>query len=266
MAAAFSWEFYREVPVLREGVAAAFGAVGTATALLVLLLAGAGAVLAARRGRPLARTAALGVAAFVPLWFLWDAGNVEHVVGAVPLLVILAALAAARLPGRWGPALLLAAAAALGTINGLGSAIPASRPANSRVMVVADFVNRTVPPDGLLLSAGTDPRLRLGLPYLSGRRVRSLALLLDAASRAGADPAAALRAWLDDAEAARELWVTADVFDPQTLRWVGARGIPAESWNRAVARFRREGEAVLPPDGVVLHRPVVLYRARVQGP
>ncbi len=263
---AFAWGFYRDVPVLREGVAAGFGAAAGLASVAVLLLVAAGAVLALRGGGPLHRTAAAGVTAFLPLWFLWDVGNVEHVVGAVPLLVVLAAFAAARLPRRWGAVALLAPALVLGVVNGLGSAIPASRAVNSRVAVVAEFVHRTVPEDGLLLTLGTDARMRLGLPYLSGRRVRSLALLLHAAARAGAPAGEALDRWIGGAEGYGSVWVDGKVFSRAAEAWVASQGVDTGAWRRALARFEREGEVVLPPDGVAVTEPVVLVRVRVHAP
>ncbi len=264
--AAFSWEFYRIVPVLRGGVAEFFSVLGGTVAAAALVLVLAGGVLAVRKRSPLQRTAALGTAAFLPLWLVWDTGNVEHVVGALPLLVILAAGAAAELPAPRGAVILTVLAAVLGVVNGLGSAIPASRPENSRVMVVASFVHRTVPGDGLLLMVGRDARLRLGLPYLSGRRVRPLALLLEGASRAGAPPEAALRRWIAGASGAGSVWVDGDVFQRETAAWLAARGVPEETWLRVRGEFHVVDEAVLPPDGVVVEEPVVLARVVLWPP
>lgn len=260
-----AWGFFHSVPVLKSGAAAGFTVAETVVVSLAGLLVALGCFHAARRRDPLSWTALLGVLAFLPLWLLWDVGNVEHAVGAVPLFAILLAAGAEILPGRSGPVLLGILALGLAVVNGLGSAIPQSLPGNGPVTVRALFVARTVPEDGLILSLGMDARLRLGLPYLSGRRVDDLALILAGARRRGLPPATALEAWLDRARGTRRLWALEDLFDPGAGPWLAERGIPPERWERVRRRFRIVDTVTLPADGVAVRREFTLYRLAYAG-
>jgi hypothetical protein len=61
--------------------------------------------------------AVLGFAASVPLWLVWDVGNVEHTVVAVPFLAVPVGLGAESLPARGGELALGAAVMLLGVTN-----------------------------------------------------------------------------------------------------------------------------------------------------
>ncbi len=260
-----AWGFFHSVPVLKGGVAAGFTVAETVLVSLAGFLVALGCLHAARRRDPLSWTALLGVLAFLPLWLLWDVGNVEHAVGAIPLFAVALAAGSESLPRWLGGALLGVLVLGLAVVNGLGSAIPQAQPENGPVTVRALFVARTVPQDGLILSLGMDPRLRLGLPYLSGRRVDDLALMLAGARRRGLPPARALEAWLDRARDARRLWALEDLFDPGAGPWLAERGIPPERWERVRRRFRVTDTVTLPADGIAVRRPFTLYRLAYAG-
>ncbi len=255
LAGLVTWEWYRAVPVLPPAMVRIAAACGTlALAVLGVLLA-VGVFETVRRGRALATTALLGVVTFVPVWLLWDVGNVEHAVAAAPLLAVLAATGAAALPGRWGRWGLGAVLAALVVANGLASAVPQSRPENSRPLVIAGFVAASVPADGVVLSVGTDPRLRLSLGYLSGRRVIDLTRVAAAARREGRPAEQAWRWWVDQAGAAPGVWATPDVFDPASQAWAARYGIRSEALGELAATWlvgeRRHlaGDEVVGPEG-----------------
>ena len=260
------WGFFHAVPVLKGGVAAGFSTVETVLVLLTAILLALGIVRAARRRDPLPWTALLGVLAFLPLWLLWDVGNVEHTVGAVPLFTVLLVAGAESLPRRTGPALLGVLALGLAAVNGLGSAIPQSLPENGPVTVRAGLTARNVPAEALILTLGMDARLRLGLPYLSGRRFDDLALLLAGARRRGLPPSAALEAWLRRAREGRQLWATEDLFDPAAASWLADRGIPSASWQRIRRQLHVLDTRTFPPDGIALKRPFTLHRIAISPP
>ncbi len=254
------WGFFHQVPVLKGGAAAGFTVAETVLVALGGGLVLVGMVQAVRRRDPLVWTALLGVMAFLPLWLVWDVGNVEHAVGAIPLLAVLVAAGVEAVPGRAGPVLLGMLVLGLAVVNGLGSAIPQSLPENGPVTVRALFAAETVPEDGLILSLGRDPRLRLGLPYLSGRRVNDLALLVAGARRRGLPPAAALEVWLHRTREVRQLWALEDLFDPASAGWLAEQGITPGQWEAVRRRFRIVGSAALPADGIAVRRPFTLYR------
>lgn len=261
------WGWYRVTPVLTPAAAHAMEGLATLSSLLVaalVLLASARLRLRGPDTR-LVVTALLALCGFLPLWLAWDPGNVEHAVASAPLWAVLVAAGAQGLPRRLGPMILGLLAFCLAAGNGLGSAIPQSRPENGRIWVLASFVRETVPADGTVLSAGSDPRLRLGLPYLSGRHVVDLTLAAASARRQGRDPALALRYWLHGARKAGTVWLLPDVLDPGSQRWVEELGIPAEEWRRALSAFRVVKIRSLPPDGVVLEHPFELALAEVRG-
>ena len=250
-----TWGWYRAVPVLPSPMVTIAAACGTlAVAMLGALLA-AGVFDTVRRRRPLTTTALLGVVTFLPVWLLWDVGNVEHAVAAAPLLAVLAAAGAAALPGRWGRWGLGAVLAALVVANGLASALPQSRPENSRPLVIAGFVAANVPADAVVLSVGTDPRLRLSLGYLAGRRVIDLTRVADAARLEGKPAEQAWRWWVEQAAAAPGVWATPDVFDPASRGWAARYGIRGDAFDELAGSWlvgeRRElaGDQVVGPEG-----------------
>jgi len=250
-----TWEWYRAVPILPAAMVRIAAACGTlALAVLGALLA-VGVFDTVRRRRPLATTALLGVVTFLPVWLLWDVGNVEHAVAAAPLLAVAAAAGAAALPGRWGRWGLGTALAALVVANGLASALPQSRPENSRPLVIAGFVAANVPAEAVVLSVGTDPRLRLSLGYLAGRRVIDLTRVAEAARLEGKPAEQAWRWWVGQAAAAPGVWATPDVFDPASRAWAARYGIRGEDFDELAASWlvgeRRQmaGDQVVGPEG-----------------
>jgi len=255
-----AWGFFHSVPVLKGGAAAGFAVAETVLVLLSAVLLALGIFRAARRRDPLSWTALLGVLAFLPLWLVWDVGNVEHAVGALPLLAVLLAEGVEALP-RWiGGTFLGALALGLALVNGLGSAIPQSLAENGPVTVRAEFTASTVPRQALVLTLGMNPRLRLGLPYLSGRRFDDMALLLAGARRRGLPPSAALEAWLRRTREAQQLWALEDLFDPGAASWLAERGISPERWEAIRREFHVLDARTLPPDGIAVRQPFTLYR------
>jgi hypothetical protein len=252
------WGWYHGVPVFSPTTAHWLDIAGAFAVAVLLLLLGAGVLAAVRDHHPLALTAALGIAAYVPLWLIWDVGNVEHAVATVPLFATLIAFGAARLPRRRGQIALATALALLLLVNGLASAVPQSRPENGREWVIASFVAANVPKDAVVLSVGVDPRLRLSLPYLSGRRVVMLTLDVLSARAQGRSPLQALDYWMGVGKTAPSVWVTPDVLDPSSLAWVERLGIPAGIWSAIISAGRPVHRRVLKPDGVVIRQPFVL--------
>jgi hypothetical protein len=252
------WRWYDRVPVFSDATSRWLDLAGGLAVALLLVALVAGALSAVRDRHPLAVTAALGIAAYVPLWLVWDVGNPEHAVAAIPLFAALVAFGAAKLPRRIGSPALGAVLVLLLLVNGLASAVPQSRVENSRECVIASFVSATLPEDAVLLAVGIDPALRLSLPYLSGRRVVTLTLDVDSARTQGLPPAEGLAYWLRAGRAARSVWVTPDVLDPSTATWMHRLGIPPAAWTRFVAAIRPGQRAALPLDGVVIREPFVL--------
>ena len=252
------WDWYRSVPIFSATTSRWLDVAGAAAAALLLVTLAAGVLAAFRDRHPLAVTAGLALAGYVPLWLVWDVGNVEHAVAATPLFATLLAFGAAKLPRRSGELALSAALVLMLVVNGLASAVPQSRPENSRECVIASFVSTSVPSDAVILSVGVDPRLRLSLPYLSGRRFVTLTLDVESARAQGRPPLDGLAYWLRAGKAARSVWVTPDVLDPRTMAWIGQLDVPPGIWVQFVAAARPGQRRVLPSDGAVIREPFVL--------
>lgn len=254
------WDWYRRVPIFSPATSHVLD-VASVVVLAILLVALVAGILVAVRGRnPLAVTAALGLAVYVPLWLFWDVGNVEHAVAVTPLFATLIAFGAASLPRRSGEVALAAAVGVLLVVNGLASAVPQSRPENGRDWVIAAFVSENVPNDAVVLSVGVDPRLRLSLPYLSGRRVVTLRLDVESAKSQGRSPIDGLAYWMHAGIAGRSVWATPEVLDPQSASAVQRMGIPVELWLRVMQAVRPVERRVLEPDGLIIREPFVLTR------
>jgi len=252
------WNWYHSVPVFSAATSRWLDLAGGLAVVLLLVALVAGVIVAVRGRNPLAVTASLGLAAYLPLWLVWDVGNPEHAVAATPLFAALVAFGAARLPRRTGEITLGLVLALLLVVNGLASAVPQSRVENSRECVIASFVSATLPEDAVLLAVGVDPTLRLSLPYLSGRRVVTLALDVESARTQGLPPLEGLAYWLRAGHAAHSVWVTPDVLDPRTATWMHQLDIQPGTWTRFVAAIRPGQRRKLPLDGVVIREPFVL--------
>jgi len=250
------WGFYHSAPVLRPAAVLWMDRLGALALVLAAALLALGVVSAVRRRNPLALTALLALLAYLPLWLVWDVGNVEHVVAAAPLFAVLLGFGANEIPRRGGAGLLAATAALLVVVNGVASALPQSRPQNGRVWVVASFVQRHLPLDAVILSSGRDARLRLGLEYLSGRRVVDLTLAVSSARQHGLPPAAALAYWLQGAASARHPWAMGDVFEPQTAAWVEKIGLTSKQWDGALAHLHPGPAIPLRGDAALVAGPV----------
>lgn len=257
------WQSYRALPVYPAWVMWLFDVLGAmATAVLGALLIW-GIVVVLRGGSRVGLAALAGIAVLVPLWLVWDSGNTEHVVAAAPLFTVLVAVGASSIRRRVALAALAAAAVSMLVVNGLGSALLETQPHLSRVMVVADHIQQTVPDGGTLVMIGVDAELRLGLPYLASRHVVDLTSLVHSARRAGAPPAAAVERWLLKAADSQEPWMLEDLNSAGVAQWVGELGIPEADWRRVRSRFAFGDGATLPADGVAIRSPVTLYRVEV---
>jgi len=260
VAALGAWRWYDAVAVFRPPWPRVFDGAGTVGALILLGLIVFGAATSVRRRSRLGIMAVLGFAAFVPLWLVWDVGNVEHTVVAVPFLAVLAALGAEGLPVRGGKLALGAAVVLLGVTNAVGSAIPQSRPENGRVWIEASFIRSHTDPGAILLTTGLDSRERLGLPYLSGRRIMDLTLLARAARRQSLPPTAALGPWLRAAREAPQLWVIGNLWEPGVATAIAKLGIDPAAWNAVVHRLVPVRRERLEPAGGVITGPFLLTR------
>ncbi len=257
------WQSYRGLPVYPPWVMWTFDMLGAiASAILGALLIW-GIVVVLRDGSRVGRTALAGIAVLVPLWLVWDSGNTEHVVAAAPLFVVLVAVGASSIRRRVALAALVVVAVSMLVVNGLGSALLETQPHLSRVMMVADHVQRTVPDGGTLVTIGVDAELRLGLPYLASRHVVDLTSLVHSARRAGAPPTAAVERWLLMTADAQDPWMLEDPDSAAVTQWVGELGIPEGDWRRTRSRLSLGGEATLPADGVAIRSPVTLHRVEV---
>jgi hypothetical protein len=253
-----AWGWFDTVPVFSGTTARWLDAAGNVAVILLGVLLIAGVRAAVRDRHPLAVTASLALAAYIPLWLVWDAGNPEHAIAATPLFATLIAFGAAALPRRSGATALAISLALLLVTNGLASAVPQSRPENGRTWVIASFASASLPDDAVLLSVGVEPALRLALPYLSGRRVVTLTLDVNSARRQGRPPLDGFTYWLRAGGSGRSVWVTPDVLDPRSVPWIEQLGIPAGTWLRFTSAIRQEKRQVLPPDGIVIREPFVL--------
>ena len=254
------WRWYGSVPIFSPLTTRSLNVVAAAAIAALLLTLAAGVVATVRARHPLAVTAATAIAAFVPLWLVWDVGNVEHAVATVPLFAVLVAFGADSLPQRLGAAALGTALVALLVVNGLASAVPQSRQENAREWVIASFIGEHVPKDAVVLSVGVDPRLRLSLPYLAGRRVVMLTLDVDSARKQGRSALDGLAYWLRAGSEAPAVWLTPDVLDPASAAWVERLGIPAGIWSGVVRAVTPVDRHVLEPDGIVVREPFALTR------
>jgi len=240
------------------------GAGIAAAGIAVFLLAGG--VRRAFLGERPAVVAALGAAAFLPVWLLWDVGNVEHTVISAPFFAVLVAFGARDLPRHLGRWLLGLLALALLVGNGIASAVPQALPENGRTWTVASFVRQTVPENGVILSLGRDPRLRLGLQYLTGRRVVDLTLLVESARRQGVSAHRAVAYWRSKAEEARTVWMLPGVLADGADDWVRSLGVDPRGVAGLVARMQPLRTAVLAPDGVVIQKPYRLTLVAIRPP
>ncbi len=258
-----AWNWFASVNLFGPAAASLLRTTGTVLAGVLGMLALLGVTLAWRDQAPLGRVATGGVLTMLPLWLVWDVGNVEHVVAATPLLATLVALGAARLAGTWGARLAVGVCAALLGVNGLGSAVPHSRLELSRNLLIATFVASSVPADGVVASVGRDARLRLSLPYLSGRRVVDLTMLVVGAGGRGLPPAAGLLAWQQELARGGRVYLMPDVVDPASVAVVTGLGLTEVQWRAALGSIQTGEVATLPADGTVLEAPFSLTRARV---
>lgn len=264
------WRTYHNLPVYPQSVMDLFDVLGLVAALLLGFLVILGAVVGSARYHPLASTAVAGIAILIPLWLVWDVGNTEHVVAASPLFAALVGLGASSLPRRWALTVLVVSASGLLVANGLGSALLETQPHLSRTLVVADHVRETVPENGVLVAIGVDPKLRLGLPYLASRRVIDLTKFVSSAQRSGSSPDEALHRWLANVAAAavegRDLWFLEEIDDPMVAAWIDEIGITESAWRRVRGALYFGGGTTLTADGLVVRRPITLWRLEVKEP
>jgi hypothetical protein len=250
---------YQDLPVFSQWVTTLFDVLGVLATVCLATLVVWGTVESIRENLRLGVAAVLGVAFLVPLWLVWDVGNHEHAVAALPLFAVLAALGAAA-ARRVGTVALVAIAGTLLIVNGIGSVLLETQPHLSRTLLASDFVRETVPEGGTLVLVGVDPEFRLALPHLGGRRVIDLTALVHSARRVGATPRDALDRWLRLASRADDPWLLENPDSPTVLRWIGELGIPEVVWRDALARMSLGQVTTLEADGVVLRQPITLRR------
>jgi hypothetical protein len=256
---------YHALPVFSQPTMALFDLLGLFAIVTLAALVAWGAVVSIRDNNAIGLTSVLGIGCLVPLWLVWDVGNPEHAVAATPLFTVLIAVAASAVGRKGGSVALAATAAVLLVVNGVGSILLQTQPQLSRTLLVSDFVRETIPEQGTLVAFGVDPELRLALPYLGGRRVIDLTLLVHSARRAGATPEEALRRWLQLARFANGTWLLEDPDAPAVRQWIAGLGIPEQTWRQARAMIGLGRGVTLEADGTVLRDPITLRRLEVRG-
>ena len=256
------WQWYRSVPVMLPSVARVIDGLAWVALVAAAGLVVWGVVSALRVGDRTTRVALAGLAAFLPLWFLWDVGNPEHAVAAAPLFAVVIAGGVRRWPVRPARIALGSWVALLLVVNGIGSAAFQSRPENGRVWVTAGFLTEETAPEAVVLSLGRDGRLRLGLGYLSGRNLVDLTLNTRSARLAGRPVGDGLDYWLLRARQAEELWALDEVLTPGAEDWVEQIGIPRERWVGSIGRLEILETRELPADGAVIEEPFRIHRVR----
>jgi hypothetical protein len=238
------------------------GAGGGMTLLWWILraaLVGLLAWLLVRRGRQdltpaagrLRRGALWSLAAFVPLWTVWDAGNWEFLLLALPALAVLLALAVHRRTAHGGgravvTAGLAAAALTLGAYQFANVIEPQADPRNNPSWVRSQFIrHHSGPRDIILISGVGDYRAeKFYLRYLGRRR---LVLQWKLLQMDAADVPARLRADLQrEWSRGARLLATSDVFDDANLQLLEADyGFGRADLERALSGLNRRALAAL---------------------
>jgi hypothetical protein len=254
------------LPVFTPRTVSLFDLLGGLATIALAALVVWGSVASVRGRHRLGGTALLGVVFLVPLWLVWDVGNHEHAVAALPLFTVLAALGATAVGRRSGTVMLAVIAGMLVVVNGIGSVLLETQPHLSRTLLVADFVRETIPEEGTLMMVGVDAELRLALPHLGGRRIIDLTSLVHSARRAGAPPQEALDRWLRMASNTDRAWLLEEPESAEVLSWVAGLGIPEAVWRDALVRMRLGQAVILEADGIVLRNPVILHRIEIGAP
>jgi hypothetical protein len=254
---------YHRVPFFTETGTAVLDALGAAATGLAAFLFAYGAWVTLRRRFLIGTVALVGCAAYLPLWFLWDAGNVEHVVVAGPLFAVVVAAGALGARRRTIAFGLVALVAVLALVNGVGTAVPQSRVENSPERVLAWFLSENTSESAVILTAGTDVRFRWAVAYMAGRRFKDLALMR-ANLGASSDRSIVLDGWTRTAGDVQEVWALPDVFAPEGRELATRLGFQPEDWNHAVSRLEPVRTQTLPADGVVIRKDLVLTRVRLR--
>jgi hypothetical protein len=252
------WQWYSEVPVYSPAAATWLTRIGNLAVLLLLPLLVLGLILAVRKRQAITTAALGGLLVMLPYWMVWDVGLAQHMLAALPLLAVIIALAADALPGRLGVVALAMILGCQVISNGIGSAIPQTQPHFSKMILIAEFVQKVVPEQGQVLAVGADAEVRLGLPYLASRHVEDLTLLVADARGQGVPPEVALRYWLDQVDSGRPTWALGEVFDPATVAWIEELGIARATWHKALQALISGEPITLPADHVALPEPVTL--------
>jgi hypothetical protein len=247
------WNRYAAAPVVLA--AASVGLRALLAGLLVLpWLLGRPAPLDAA-GRRLRRGALLTLAAFLPLWVLWDVGNAEFLLLALPPGVILLALAYHRRLMSRPPVLrhattglVAATALLLGAYEFVTVVRPQAEPANNAALVRTEFLRRNTRPDDLILLSGVGSYRadKFYLPYFGPRR--RLVLQWELLEYGPAAAAEGIRRDLDRAQGAGlRLLVTSDVFEPENLALLEERyGFGRPALEASLAPWDRRPLAELP--------------------
>ena len=240
---------------------------GWIATVALLAVAGLGAVRALRGPCwSLGKASIAAVLAMLPLWLIWEPGNDEQVVALIPAVVVLAVWGAPTLRDGVGERVLAFAALALLIANGLVGALIQTQPELSRVRVVADRIARTVPADGLLLTVGSDPELRLAVPYLTGLPSSDLTLICERARRERLPPDACVGQWIGRALGHAQVWMYENPLDPHNLRYVAELGVDADTWRGAVAALTIEEQRQVDAPGSDGDASLTLWRVGVREP
>lgn len=235
-----------------------------------------GAVLLARgqratdAGRRLAHGALWTLVAYLPLWLLWDAGNPEFLVLAVPPILAIVGVAVgrygrtARVRRRALALLLLTVATGLvGSYHFAAVIYPQSDPWNNEPWVWTRLVTDRTGPDDLILISGVG-EYRIGkfyLRYFGPRRRIILQWLVLELGSPGAAVAEVHRILAEEAARGRAVYMTSEIFFPSTVAELrDVYGFDRDAMRELFDGWRREPVALLgdftlfalvpdPPDG-----------------
>lgn len=204
----------------------------------------------------LRRMAVWTLVAFVPLWIMWDVGNPEFLVVALPPVVLLLALAYHRGSATWAERRrqgllggIAAVAVLMGAFHFVAIIGPQANPENNPAFIRTEFMRENTGPNDIILISGLGEfeAEKFYLRYFGQRR----RLVLQWVAMEGATPTDSARRLRSDLaqswKAGSRMFVTSDVFDPENLAQLQERhGFGTELLDATLSGLDRRPVASLP--------------------